>query len=591
MLIARLIICVILLAASCSGISAASSRRTSRSSSTRRARSTETSFSLSGSFPSIFLGDEHMNNPGQQSALRAKLSMVLDTVEPHYSDALHRVHELREPKVASLLQELLLLTREGATGSGRHLEASIAPAGAEAAEEDAVGLRRRSDRETSSPKPPKPLSKPLSTLPSPQSLVDWSHKIGSRLAQLPAGTSFPVLRRLLTAVVVRAWLDGAGKRLTEVEEEAVSGLFVQLYMLHRRGAMNRGIMDYQHVSKSGGTSWCHAAQLNGCTTQRFDRFFVCGVSSFDDKVRWVDGAAHTRLTGAEPTRWYLHGTYRSEGAPGCASRAAQMLANRWTYYRNPLRRLASHLRFILLHYKRFMTAQVEEGVEKSADFFTTYAGANASFWSSVAPAISDNYFARTLLGEAAWHAPVGGITADTHLAPARLVLMQYDIVVPLESPTELTSRLLAFGAGWPVSYTDVHDKNITALQEMFDFDPSPHMPSSDEMDILYGRQQIDMDLYGLAVLIGQLDYLVYSTAAAAGVVPWDGMPDNVNPEEDNVNYRVACGLLRGPGGAWSSHMVHRRRRANGGAAGRETRVRRRSDAASLEETSRRDQTG
>ncbi|GIL78222.1 hypothetical protein Vretifemale_7626, partial [Volvox reticuliferus] len=579
MSVPELVFCILVLAASCSGISAANSRAAS-SKAARRARPVEAPFMLSTHFPDIFLGDEHVNNPAQQAALRVKLNKLLDTVEAHYRGALHRVHELHDPKVASILQDLLLLASERPITASRHLAAADDD---EEEEEDVGGnpdvdeisgeaanvtttdvdvdVDRRRSQEASYTAP-QPLRTKLSLLPSPGSLEDWSQQMGARLGQLPAGMSFPVLRRLLTAVVVRAWLDGTGKRFTDAEEEAVSGLFVQLYMLHRRGVFNRGIMDYQHVSKSGGTSWCHAAQLNGCTTMRFDKFHVCGVSSFEDKVRWVDGAAHTKLTGGEPSRWALHGVFRSETAPGCASRAAQMRAHRWTYYsneytltggqqsmsdvevcskqfvtsilfRNPLNRVASHMRFLLLHYKRFMEAQVKEGT--GADFFKTYANANASFWSSVAPAITDNYFARTLLGEATWHAPVGSLTVEDHLPAARLVLMQFDIVVPLEAQTAVTSRLLTFGAGWPVSYTDVHDKNITALQEMFDFDPLPYMPSESEMSVLYNRQTVDMELYELAVLIGQLDYLVYITAAAAGVLPWEGMPANLDPTDENAS--------------------------------------------------------
>jgi hypothetical protein len=62
---------------------------------------------------------------------------------------------------------------------------------------------------------------------------------------------------------------------------------------------------------------------------------------------------------------------------------------------------------------------------------------------------------RDLLGETTWHAPLHSLNATHHLQAARLVLMQYDIVVPNELPKELTSHLIAFGAGWPASYTDV----------------------------------------------------------------------------------------------------------------------------------------
>ena len=43
----------------------------------------------------------------------------------------------------------------------------------------------------------------------------------------------------------------------------------------------------------------------------------------------------------------------------------------------------------------------------------------------------DNYFIRSLLGEVAFHAPVGGLTRDM-LALAEQVLAQFDLVMVLE---------------------------------------------------------------------------------------------------------------------------------------------------------------
>ncbi|GLC58315.1 hypothetical protein PLESTB_001345500 [Pleodorina starrii] len=165
---------------------------------------------------------------------------------------------------------------------------------------------------------------------------------------------------------------------------------------------------------------------------------------------------------------------------------------------------------------------------------------------------------RALLGEAVWHEPLGSLNATHHLPAARLVLMQYDIVVPTESPKALASRLLAYGADWPVSYTDVHDQGMKELQEWFHFDVTPYMPSDDDMSYLNSKQALDMELYELAVFIGQLDYLVYETAAAWSVVPWEGMPASIDPaghEDDAARYWLSCGLMRGPRGAWSQGLV------------------------------------
>ncbi|GLC46746.1 hypothetical protein PLESTF_000432200 [Pleodorina starrii] len=96
------------------------------------------------------------------------------------------------------------------------------------------------------------------------------------------------------------------------------------------------------------------------------------------------------------------------------------------------------------------------------------------------------------------------------------------------------------------------------LQEWFHFDVTPYMPSDDDMSYLHSKQALDMELYELAVLIGQLDYLVYEPAAAWSVVPWEGMPASIDPaghEDDAARYWLSCGLMRGPRGAWSQGLV------------------------------------
>ncbi len=77
----------------------------------------ETPFTVSSGMPTIFLGEDK-NNPSAQSELRAKLGMLLDTVEAHYNGLLHKAHELNDPRVASLMKVCPRLPRSegGRTG-------------------------------------------------------------------------------------------------------------------------------------------------------------------------------------------------------------------------------------------------------------------------------------------------------------------------------------------------------------------------------------------------------------------------------------------------------------------------------------------
>ncbi len=75
---------------------------------------------------------------------------------------------------------------------------------------------------------PRPLPCTLCATNSPARLADWAARVGDRISRLPPAMSYPVVRRLLAAAVVRAWLDGGGGPLGEEDEQAVQHLFVQV---------------------------------------------------------------------------------------------------------------------------------------------------------------------------------------------------------------------------------------------------------------------------------------------------------------------------------------------------------------------------
>ena len=83
-----------------------------------------------------------------------------------------------------------------------------------------------------------------------------------------------------------------------------------------------------------------------------------------------------------------------------------------------------------------------------------FGGRDAPYWRRLAPAAVDNYYIRLLLGEGTFYLPHGSVNA-THLAAARLILLQYDVVVLLEVKVSLLvcnwRRELAcmhMGDGW-----------------------------------------------------------------------------------------------------------------------------------------------
>ncbi|PNH11966.1 hypothetical protein TSOC_001142 [Tetrabaena socialis] len=110
---------------------------------------------------------------------------------------------------------------------------------------------------------------------------------------LPAFGGLPLLRRVLMAQLAAGWLVGLGRRLSERAAEAAEGLVRLLYDIHRESVVQRGVLEYLHISKSGGTSWHEAAGRNGCVHPDTLGKHVRG---FGDEVRWVDQQVYRNLS-------------------------------------------------------------------------------------------------------------------------------------------------------------------------------------------------------------------------------------------------------------------------------------------------------
>jgi hypothetical protein len=57
-------------------------------------------------------------------------------------------------------------------------------------------------------------------------------------------------------------------------------VLLQLQLLHQHSAAERGVLEFTHISKSGGTSMCHLAQQAGCSTEAFKVERNCMVTVF-----------------------------------------------------------------------------------------------------------------------------------------------------------------------------------------------------------------------------------------------------------------------------------------------------------------------
>ncbi len=78
----------------------------------------------------------------------------------------------------------------------------------------------------------------------------------------------------------------------------------------------------------------------------------------------------------------------------------------------------------------------------------------SAHWQYMAPPVVDNYYTRSLLGEATYKLPAGRVTAE-HGAYAQLLVAQYDVLLVLE---QSNSRKLGLGLG--LGWKDIEQVSV-----------------------------------------------------------------------------------------------------------------------------------
>ncbi len=149
-------------------------------------------------------------------------------------------------------------------------------------------------------------------------VVALLRQLAEQVDKLPVVfTCQPVVRRIALAAIVElqlrlhAAVDEASQQsnvLALRSDPDVRLLTFQicrsLYNKHRQGAAYKGVVEFLHVSKSGGTSMCTVADRNGCKAESTTNFGNCMVRRFDDRPRWVSAEAHMQTLPIEGWRWF-----------------------------------------------------------------------------------------------------------------------------------------------------------------------------------------------------------------------------------------------------------------------------------------------
>eukprot|EP00198_Chlamydomonas_reinhardtii_P011086 XP_001700423.1 predicted protein [Chlamydomonas reinhardtii] len=390
------------------------------------------------------------------------------------------------------------------------------------------------------------------------STAAWAQMLGafytSRVANITTGPpdmfglrqAFPVIRRVAMAQLVKAWLTRWQR---------------QFYEAHRVVAIRKGIMEYFHISKAGGTSWCHAAKNNGCRAQVYDSAYICQIGQFDDRVRWLNNSFHAQRTG-RGARWGTWGRpKRATDMTTCEQRfefaaalGYQYFSNEYTLHegfedpdnvgtcpqffnvilvRDPLKRLLSHLKFV--------TMQMKWDYRNNTLFHNTFTGTDSAFWEEFGPVLVDNYMLRGMLGETVYHYPIGGIGAK-QVAHGRAILQQYDLVVDLEAGHDVLDDVIELGVGWPHTLREIHDKDSTKAAKLLNLTYEDYLPT--DIQRLFEKQGPDVEFYRRAFgrVLVRLDTLLFHVARGLGVQPLAAT--RLAELAERGPEAIKCGLLR-----------------------------------------------
>ncbi|GIM01132.1 hypothetical protein Vretimale_5954, partial [Volvox reticuliferus] len=336
--------------------------------------------------------------------------------------------------------------------------------------------------------------------------------------------AWPLVRRTVLASLVSHHVK-YGPFKVSTEASKAQRILLQLYQQLKQSARQKGVLEFAHISKSGGTSFCQLARDNGCHSEDFG-WGNCLVQAFDDGPRYFNITKHKQLIaeGVETrcAKGFKGMRFRGREV-SCSDRRHRLkelgyslYANEYTAVggttdptlahpcrnmltvleiRHPYDRVTSHLKHAWFMYGYHC------GDDREKVYFAD--SHNTMHWVSLMPAVTNNYLIRSLIGEKIFQLPSGAITRD-HLELAQTFLAeQYDVVLVLEDKS-LFGRTLRYGLGW-----GRHERHANGRPEGKDSDGG--LPA--DLAALWDLNKLDVELYQFGALMARLDAIMYAAAA------------------------------------------------------------------------------
>ncbi|GIL48515.1 hypothetical protein Vafri_5024 [Volvox africanus] len=378
-------------------------------------------------------------------------------------------------------------------------------------------------------------------------------------------TENPVLaiatRRTVLACIALYWISQKELKFDDNVEMDLADITRRLYSAHVRSVAQRGLLEYLHISKSGGTTFSTAAEFNDCS-------MAPGIGQLEelgDFPRWINGTAFVEITRGTDVMWSY---YSTEGRPpqvrGCRERSTYLRALEYNYVsneftvhggstnmidshvcpqtvnivtlRDPDSRLTSHFHFILARLKKRFGRYNATGDDddngddndgerfggrskpsRSEMLWTLFCQGNITTWERVAPTVVDNYITRSFIGERAFHASVGRIGMH-HVDVARRVLLHFDLVLDMDAGSDAADIVLRQGLGWSVNMSQIHARSSSHVYNKLNYNSS-ECQNDGLLRELQARQGPDRLLYRFGRALAILDFLHLAMAHELGLHP------------------------------------------------------------------------
>jgi len=289
-------------------------------------------------------------------------------------------------------------------------------------------------------------------------------------------TGFPAARRAALSVMMRLALsahDGGRCGASWQQIQALlRPLLARLARTTSCALSVRPVLEMMHISKSGGTTVCSLAHMNGAKNPSSSISSNCMVAGFKDEPKWVSGDVSWVPSSPECRVWsaYTCPDWLQEREVGCKQRLSHMASSGWDFYNNehalhgsspdpasshvcwgmrsavvlrePLHRAQSHLLELRGMFRNLgLWCKNPDGSNVTRLALPTL----LSYFSSFSPAVIDNYSTRSLLGKHGHCRPFRSLSV-TDLHHASLKLLSFDHVMVLTESAR-ASRGAAAGAG------------------------------------------------------------------------------------------------------------------------------------------------